>query len=83
MPFSWALADILYISVQWKTFTCKYDLFRVREMWLSWLMKAFDYSSTNWNFEKEETICTSICNPMNYLVRVIHKSLWRGGFRRF
>lgn len=83
MPFSWAFADILYISVQWKTFTCKYGLFGVRQMWLSWLMKAFDHSSTNWNLEKEEAICTGICNPMNYLVHIIHKSLWRGGFRRF
>lgn len=30
MPFSWALAGILYISFQWKTFTCKYGLFGVR-----------------------------------------------------
>lgn len=53
------------------------------QMWLSWLMKAFDHSSTNWNLEKEEAIWTSICNPMNYLVHFIHKSLWRGGFMRF
>lgn len=30
MPFSWALAGILYISFQWETFTCKYGLFGVR-----------------------------------------------------
>lgn len=50
------------------------------QMQLSWLMKAFDHSSTNWNLEKEEAIWTSICNPMNYLVHIIHKSFWRGGF---
>lgn len=83
MPFSKALAGILYISFQWKTFTCKYSLFGVGQMRLSWLMKAFDHSSTNWNLEKEEAIWTGICNSMNYLVHIIHKSLWREGFMRF
>lgn len=53
------------------------------QMQLSWLMKAFDHSSTNWNLEKEEAIWTGICKPMNYLVHIIHKSLWRGGLVRF
>lgn len=49
------------------------------QMTLSWLMKVFDHTSTNWNLKKQEAIWTGICSAMNYLVHIIHKSLWREG----
>lgn len=53
------------------------------QMPLSWLMKAFDHTSTNWNLKKEEAIWTGICNAVNYLVPIIHKSLWSEGLWGF
>lgn len=53
------------------------------QMPLSWLMKAFDHTSTNWNLKKEGAIWTGICSAMNYLVHIIHKPLWREGLWGF
>lgn len=62
------------------------------QIWFVWSEDKCDYH--DWwrllirvlqteTLKKEEAIWTGICNPMNYLVHIIHKSLWREDFMRF